>query len=256
MSRHFICSVLYSCTGTVLYDTTLHTWQIAPLAAKKVFLNLNSLRNEIHSLGASVMKFADDRMISPVFVKSSSICMKRKKKHLPCVLTGWVKGANAKDHNQPLKNNGQTPNNKYFGVYVRLCAINVRHHRETFSQVFIPKWTMRPVRPVWLSLQKSDTWWEYLPHPHTHTHVTVNQVRPSCAYTCVFLTEPQTHFWASHKHSRFGIRQNRVTKMPTSICGSWEMISNVNFEGYMIALGKSGSMFWFCFFLSSSILRF
>ncbi|KAF6735508.1 Retinoid-binding protein 7 [Oryzias melastigma] len=25
--------------------------------------------------------------------------------------------------------------------------------------------------------------------------------------------------------------------MPASICGTWEMISNVNFEGYMIALG-------------------
>ncbi|RVE70474.1 hypothetical protein OJAV_G00064260 [Oryzias javanicus] len=25
--------------------------------------------------------------------------------------------------------------------------------------------------------------------------------------------------------------------MPASICGTWEMISNVNFEGYMMALG-------------------
>lgn len=27
--------------------------------------------------------------------------------------------------------------------------------------------------------------------------------------------------------------------MPVSLCGSWDMVSNVNLEGYMIALGKS-----------------
>ncbi|XP_076019476.1 retinoid-binding protein 7a [Genypterus blacodes] len=27
--------------------------------------------------------------------------------------------------------------------------------------------------------------------------------------------------------------------MPESLCGTWEMISNVNFEGYMVALGVS-----------------
>lgn len=27
--------------------------------------------------------------------------------------------------------------------------------------------------------------------------------------------------------------------MPAGFCSSWEIISNVNFEGYMIALGKS-----------------
>uniref|UniRef100_A0A8C2E4Z9 Retinol binding protein 7a, cellular n=1 Tax=Cyprinus carpio TaxID=7962 RepID=A0A8C2E4Z9_CYPCA len=27
--------------------------------------------------------------------------------------------------------------------------------------------------------------------------------------------------------------------MPVSLCGSWDMVSNVNFEGYMIALGIS-----------------
>lgn len=26
--------------------------------------------------------------------------------------------------------------------------------------------------------------------------------------------------------------------MPASICGNWEMVSNANMEGYMIALGK------------------
>lgn len=26
--------------------------------------------------------------------------------------------------------------------------------------------------------------------------------------------------------------------MPTSFCGTWDMISNVNFEGYMVALGE------------------
>ena len=27
--------------------------------------------------------------------------------------------------------------------------------------------------------------------------------------------------------------------MPASLCGAWDIVSNVNFEGYMIALGKS-----------------
>lgn len=26
--------------------------------------------------------------------------------------------------------------------------------------------------------------------------------------------------------------------MPASICGSWEMVSSVNMDGYMIALGE------------------
>lgn len=28
-------------------------------------------------------------------------------------------------------------------------------------------------------------------------------------------------------------------KMPASLCGTWDIISNVNLDGYMIALGKS-----------------
>lgn len=31
--------------------------------------------------------------------------------------------------------------------------------------------------------------------------------------------------------------------MPVSLCGTWDMVSNVNFERYMIALGKSA---FFC----------
>ncbi len=34
-------------------------------------------------------------------------------------------------------------------------------------------------------------------------------------------------------------RTEKVPKMPASLCGTWEMISNVNMEGYMIALGMS-----------------
>uniref|UniRef100_A0A672K6G0 Retinoid-binding protein 7-like n=1 Tax=Sinocyclocheilus grahami TaxID=75366 RepID=A0A672K6G0_SINGR len=30
----------------------------------------------------------------------------------------------------------------------------------------------------------------------------------------------------------------KVNKMPVSLCGSWDMVSNVNFEGYMTALGN------------------
>lgn len=34
--------------------------------------------------------------------------------------------------------------------------------------------------------------------------------------------------------------EDRITsvKMPDSFCGSWEIVSNINFEGYMVALGK------------------
>ncbi len=31
--------------------------------------------------------------------------------------------------------------------------------------------------------------------------------------------------------------------MPVSLCGTWDMVSNVNFEGYMIALGKSAFLY-------------
>nr|XP_019944381.1 PREDICTED: nicotinamide/nicotinic acid mononucleotide adenylyltransferase 1 [Paralichthys olivaceus] len=40
-----------------------------------------------------------------------------------------------------------------------------------------------------------------------------------------------------HTHISGGIKG--VNKMPTSLCGTWDIISNVNFEGYMIALGIS-----------------
>ncbi|XP_029975140.1 retinoid-binding protein 7a [Salarias fasciatus] len=32
-------------------------------------------------------------------------------------------------------------------------------------------------------------------------------------------------------------RKERAINMPASLCGTWDIISNVNFEGYMIALG-------------------
>ncbi|KAM4609938.1 nicotinamide/nicotinic acid mononucleotide adenylyltransferase 1-like [Polymixia lowei] len=35
------------------------------------------------------------------------------------------------------------------------------------------------------------------------------------------------------------IRVSGLKKMPASLCGTWDMISNVNFDGYMIALGIS-----------------
>ncbi|XP_035014469.2 nicotinamide/nicotinic acid mononucleotide adenylyltransferase 1 [Hippoglossus stenolepis] len=40
-----------------------------------------------------------------------------------------------------------------------------------------------------------------------------------------------------HTHISGGIKE--INKMPTSLCGTWDTISNVNFEGYMIALGIS-----------------
>uniref|UniRef100_A0A8C6MDN3 Nicotinamide nucleotide adenylyltransferase 1 n=1 Tax=Nothobranchius furzeri TaxID=105023 RepID=A0A8C6MDN3_NOTFU len=33
-------------------------------------------------------------------------------------------------------------------------------------------------------------------------------------------------------------RRTSEIRMPTSFCGTWDIISNVNFEGYMIALGE------------------
>lgn len=41
-------------------------------------------------------------------------------------------------------------------------------------------------------------------------------------------------------HTSVGVQQQQHKKtanMPASLCGTWDMISNVNFEGYMITLG-------------------
>ncbi|XP_040010018.1 nicotinamide/nicotinic acid mononucleotide adenylyltransferase 1-like [Xiphias gladius] len=40
-------------------------------------------------------------------------------------------------------------------------------------------------------------------------------------------------------HTHLRRRKKKVIKMPASLCGTWDIISNVNFEGYMIALGIS-----------------
>lgn len=34
--------------------------------------------------------------------------------------------------------------------------------------------------------------------------------------------------------------------MPACLCGTWDIVSNVNMEGYMIALGKSLTHFIHC----------
>ncbi|XP_067449707.1 nicotinamide/nicotinic acid mononucleotide adenylyltransferase 1 [Thunnus thynnus] len=44
-------------------------------------------------------------------------------------------------------------------------------------------------------------------------------------------------FFSSHTHIIKSAK--KVLKMPASLCGTWDMISNHNFEGYMIALGVS-----------------
>ncbi|KAK7878591.1 hypothetical protein WMY93_030427 [Mugilogobius chulae] len=42
-----------------------------------------------------------------------------------------------------------------------------------------------------------------------------------------------------HLGQRFSVGSKEEVKMPTSLCGTWDMVSNVNFEGYMMALGVS-----------------
>lgn len=42
--------------------------------------------------------------------------------------------------------------------------------------------------------------------------------------------------------------------MPASICGSWEMISNVNMEGYMMALGKFLCMLYMLIYMTVDFL--
>lgn len=51
--------------------------------------------------------------------------------------------------------------------------------------------------------------------------------------------------WESHTlHLDFyWDRLQTVNKMPVSLCDTWDMVSNVNFEGFMIALGKIGFFF-------------
>ncbi|XP_013871189.1 nicotinamide/nicotinic acid mononucleotide adenylyltransferase 1 [Austrofundulus limnaeus] len=50
---------------------------------------------------------------------------------------------------------------------------------------------------------------------------------------------------AAHQRVIFtytSLRKGRVINMPASFSGTWDMISNVNFEGYMIALGISSNL--------------
>lgn len=96
---------------------------------------------------------------------------------------------------------------------------------------------MRPVGPVWphtsLILTRSSGDSE---RSDLYLHVSQENsslfsellIRPAVGGFFFFFI--QTHI------SEEGIK---LTKMPASFCGSWEIISNVNFEGYMIALGKS-----------------
>lgn len=98
---------------------------------------------------------------------------------------------------------------------------------------------MRPVRPVWLfqrmKVPPSSS--------HTYTPLRWQWIRVNVK-SCRFLTKQQLCFWALLQRSAPGClckhleKENRATKMPASICGSWEMVSNANMEGYMIALGK------------------
>lgn len=99
---------------------------------------------------------------------------------------------------------------------------------------------MRPVRPVWLSQRMK------VPpsSSHTYTPFRWQWIRASVK-SCRFSHSSQQLCFSARlqraepgglcKHLQKG---NRASKMPASICGSWEMVSNVNMEGYMIALGK------------------
>lgn len=114
---------------------------------------------------------------------------------------------------------------------------------------------MRPVRPVWLSLLNGELMKEPPSSSHTHTsQVAVIQVRLSNIYSCMFTQNSSLCFWAPLERSglvalcKYLGGGNGATKMPTSLCGSWEMISNVNMDGYMIALGEFLSC---CFFPSA-----
>lgn len=98
----------------------------------------------------------------------------------------------------------------------------------------------------------SPNGWKYLPHPHTHTHPSGDSESEATLKATGFsqsssfapvLFVGTLHHGDLCKHFPKG---NRATKMPASICGSWEMVSNVNMEGYMIALGKFPACYtWF-----------
>lgn len=98
---------------------------------------------------------------------------------------------------------------------------------------------MRPVRPVWLFQRMK------VPPSSSHTYtplrwqwITVNVKAASCSQgssLCFWTLLQRTAPGRLKKPLEKG---NRATKMPASICGNWEMVSNANMEGYMIALGK------------------
>nr|XP_046254117.1 nicotinamide/nicotinic acid mononucleotide adenylyltransferase 1-like [Scatophagus argus] len=54
-----------------------------------------------------------------------------------------------------------------------------------------------------------------------------------------FLDSLQSEGCIVFTQTHFRRRSKEITKMPPSLCGTWEMVSCVNFEGYMIALDIS-----------------
>lgn len=60
---------------------------------------------------------------------------------------------------------------------------------------------------------------------------------------------PADDLFSINLHQPCGLKDRLPTssthasiKMPDNICGNWEMISNTNLEGYMVALGKLSNL--------------
>lgn len=134
------------------------------------------------------------------------------------------------------------PNSIYFLVFNCMCVQLMCDTRGKFLKVLL-------VSELW---DQSDPSGSTPPSSSHGLHVIAKEVRPSYIYACMFLKKTAASFLNSSSDqqledsSSFYFFQTHIseegiklTKMPANFCGSWEIISNVNFEGYMIALGKS-----------------
>lgn len=95
---------------------------------------------------------------------------------------------------------------------------------------------MGPVRHVWIllhTLALIRSLHDSKSGKGTPTFIS-SGVSPNCIVSGLFRSVSRGRQLVSE-----GQEEQNVIKMPASLCGTWDIVSNVNFEGYMIALGES-----------------
>lgn len=65
--------------------------------------------------------------------------------------------------------------------------------------------------------------------------LSINSGPSDSLQTCASVQQLEEHFLLASQQDSL---VRTVKKMPESLFGTWDMISNVNLDGYMIALGK------------------